>query len=297
MGDRIVFSTDNAIVVLYDPKGMKHRVRAARSWWDHAVKDGDYAKIQEVREGKIAIWPLGGKGGRYAARIRVGALTDQERAYDKGSVKGLGVVVESGQVFVGPGERIPGEGFGDRIVSLDDAGSVVPIAPGRYLTTVHVLDWKHEKSFFDDEGEPRQDAPSDFVILLEPTELTAFSPPRPVPQLLELLPKVEPPKKVSTAVIARTVSTVTARSPRVEVGRPAAGRGPRKKKDEEQEWHPAPDPEPPGKPGEIRIGSRVRHAQFGIGNVLFIREGFPKVKVDFRGNEQKVDRSELEWVE
>ena len=38
---------------------------------------------------------------------------------------------------------------------------------------------------------------------------------------------------------------------------------------------------------------RVRHAQYGDGTVLFIREGFPKVKVDFRGREEKVDRSEL----
>lgn len=287
--DRLVFSTDTGTLALFDPARVKHRVRSPRSWWDQ-VRDGDYAKLEDVRAERICIWPLGGKGGRYSVRLRAGELAEAERPFVRGSVSGLAVVVESGHIFVGPGERIPGDGFGDRIVTLEDGGGLVPCAPGRYGVTVHVLDWKGESTFFDEDGEPRPDAPTDLVVLLGPPP-DPPAPPRPIPSLLDFLPKPPPPRQVSTGAVVRAVAS----RPRVEVGRPAAtrGSGARKKK-EEAEWHPAPDPEPPPRPGEIRVGMRVRHASHGEGTVLFIREGFPKVKVDFRGAEIKCDRSELE---
>jgi hypothetical protein len=291
--DRVGLTTDNALLVLYDPKVMRHRVRAPHSWWQVAVKDGDFAKIEDVRQGKIAIWPIGGKSARYTARVRKGELTETESKFVKGSVAGLGVLVESSQLFIGPGERMPGEGFGDRIVALDDAGALLPFENGRFLATVHVLDWKHDDSFFDEDGEAKADAPTDFVITLAPTEAPPTAAPRPVPQLLSFMPKLTAPKAVSTSALVKSLAA----HPRVEVGRPAQTRGSRgAKKREDAEWHPAPDPEPPPKPGEVRAGMRVRHQSYGEGTVLFIREGFPKVKVDFRGVEQKVDRSELELL-
>lgn len=45
--------------------------------------------------------------------------------------------------------------------------------------------------------------------------------------------------------------------------------------------------------GSIGNGARVYHRTLGTGKVVFIREGFPKVKVRFNSTEEKVDRSEL----
>jgi len=46
-------------------------------------------------------------------------------------------------------------------------------------------------------------------------------------------------------------------------------------------------------PQSLGAGARVRHAQWGEGTVVFAKAGFPKVKVQFRSGEQKVDASEL----
>jgi hypothetical protein len=280
---RILLATDVALLCAYDPKVMKDWVKKSRSWV-YEVKDNDYAKLDPVRSGQIAVWPLGGKGGRYTARVCTGDLPAAWLPFVKGSVAGFGLALESGQLFVGPGERIPGDGFGDRIVELEEGGKVVDWPAGRYTTEVHVLDWKSEASFFDEEGEPTEQAPPDFALVLKPAT-GEFTPPRPCPPLLDFLPKpkVRPPSPASLVPRPRPSP------PRPEVARPPA----RRSRPEEREWKPAPDPLPPPKPGEIRVGMRVRHAQFGEGTVLFIREGFPKVKVDFRGREEKVDRADL----
>ena len=49
-------------------------------------------------------------------------------------------------------------------------------------------------------------------------------------------------------------------------------------------------------PGQLGVGATVRHAVYGIGEVRFMRDGFPKVKVSFHGGDQKVDKSELTVV-
>ena len=280
---RISFATDLALFTTYDPAVMKDWIRKSRGWV-YEVKDNDFGKLEPVRAGRIAVWPLGGKGGRYTARVLHGELPEPWRVYEKGKVTGFGLRVESGQIFLGPGERIPGDGFGDRIVEIDGAGKLVDCPVGRYVTTVHVLDWKHDDKFFGEDGEANDQAPPDLAVVLTPHE-GEFTPPCPCPALLEFLPKIK--HKPVPAVLPRPVRSIVTPPP---VARPS--RGPRKRED--ADWKPAADPLPPPKPGEIRIGMLVRHAQFGEGHVLFIREGFPKVKVDFRGRgEEKVDRSEL----
>ena len=282
---RIGLATDNALLCAYDPKVMKDWVKKSRAWV-YDVKDNDYAKLDPVRTGKIVVWPLGGKGGRYTARVCAELPADWQ-PFEKGKVAGFGLVLESGQLFVGPGERIVGDGFGDRIVELEDAGKMVEWPAGRYTTTVHVLDWKVEGKFFGEDGEPNEQAPPDFALVLVPLESGDFTPPRPCPPLLDFLPKpkVKPPQPGSLV------------RPRPPAPRPEVARAPaRRTRTEPKDWKPEPDPLPPPKPGEIRVGMRVRHAQYGDGTVLFIREGFPKVKVDFRGREEKCDRSELTVV-
>jgi hypothetical protein len=287
LSPRITLETNNALLTVYDPKLMKDWVKKSRAWV-YDVKDNDYGKLDPVRAGLIAVWPLGGKGGRYTARVCAGELPADWKPYEKGQVAGLGVVVESAHLFVGPGERIPGDGYGDRLLDLEDEGKLIAWPDGRYTTVVHVLNWKVEGKFFTEDGDPNEQAPPDFAIVLAPLPSGDFAPPRPIPPLLDFLPKpkVAPPTPGSLVPRPRPIA------PRPEVARAPA----RRSRSEEKEWKPAPDPLPPPKPGEIRVGMRVRHAQYGEGTVLFIREGFPKVKVDFRGREEKVDRSELTVV-
>jgi hypothetical protein len=281
---RIAFATDMTLLCAYDPKGMSGFVRKSRAWV-YDVKDNDYGKLDPVKMGRIAVWPLGGRGGRYGLKVLQGALPDDWKPFVKGTVPGYGVVVEDEKLFVGPGERIPGDGFGDRIVDIEDGGKLLPFPNGRYELVAHVFDWKHEDRFFDEDGEPTPDAPPDIALVAVPHE-GDFAPPHPCPLLLDFLPKPKaPPVPAVMPKMARSVYTAT---------RPEVARAPRTRvRREEADWKPAADPLPPPKPGEIRIGMRVRHSQYGDGTVLFIREGFPKVKVDFRGREEKVDRSEL----
>ncbi len=281
---RISVATDLAILCAYDPKGMKDFVRKSRAWV-YEVKDNDYGKLDPVKAGRIAVWPLGGRGGRYALKVVHGALPEEWKPFEKGHVAGYGVVIEDEKLFVSPGERIPGDGFGDRIVDIEDGGKLLDAPNGRFTIDAHVLDWKQEDRFYGEDGEPTKDAPPDIALVLKPHE-GEFTPPRPTPALLEFLPKPKGPAVPAVMPkIARSIYTSQ---------RPEVARAPRTRaKREDADWKPAADPLPPPKPGEIRVGMRVRHAQYGEGNVLFIREGFPKVKVDFRGREEKVDRSEL----
>jgi hypothetical protein len=53
----------------------------------------------------------------------------------------------------------------------------------------------------------------------------------------------------------------------------------------------------PRKPGEIVEGCTVRHPVYGVGKVTFVRDGFPKAKVEFHDGEQKVDKDTLKAID
>jgi len=42
-----------------------------------------------------------------------------------------------------------------------------------------------------------------------------------------------------------------------------------------------------------KIPVSVRHPRYGVGTVLFVRDGFPKAKVKFHDGEEKVPKDEL----
>src|SRR3954454_17480144 len=94
---RIVLTTDNGLLCAYDPKVMRDWVKKARAWV-YDVKDNDYGKLDPVQKGKIAVWPLGGKGARDTARVCTGELPAAWQPYEKGKVAGVGLVLESGQL-------------------------------------------------------------------------------------------------------------------------------------------------------------------------------------------------------
>lgn len=291
LGGTVRLSIDgNLMIAAFDPARLKDHYKEPRRWWER-----NPLAAAERKDGRMAVWPLGGRGGAYRARLGT-ALTELERTYDRGSTQPAPLVTASGEVFVGPIERLPGDGYGDRYSEIPDKGGVLPLPAGSYAVTVHVLDWRPEERFWSEENEPTDDAPADFVVLVAPVAADASLPTAPpeVPPLLDLLPQ----KKAKGA--ERVVAVQKIRGPIVlEDEKPKSRRGGGGGSAPSIRREPAAKREgtlkiAPGKPGELREGARVRHATYGVGTVLFIRDGFPKVRVAFDGQaEYKVDRSEL----
>ncbi len=194
----IPFTTDQALVVVFDPAVLRHRVREPRGWW----RLPDLLDLPEVEGRRAAIWPIGREGSfRVALRVAEDLQpAEAERAVD--AVSGLGVVVESGQVFVGSGDRLPGGGGGDRMPHIPDTGAVLDVPPGEYTAELHLLRWREDDAFFDEDGEVVKDAPADFVILLK-TPQPDDEPPARLPDLLDLMPKAEAKGRAKVGLVPR----------------------------------------------------------------------------------------------
>jgi hypothetical protein len=181
------FETDLATLAVFDPKALLHRMRQPKTWWRESSSVLD---VPEVLEGKLALFPIGAEGN-FSARLSLdGALTETEKRLAKGTVGKLGVHLVGEDVFCGAAERLPGEGIGDRIVAIPGTGAFWKAAPGDYDATVHVLDWRTNRDFFDEDGEPLPDAPPDFVVVLARRE-APFDAPVMLEPLLDLIPKAE----------------------------------------------------------------------------------------------------------
>src|SRR5579871_3244731 len=164
----VPFETDVAVLAVFEPRVVQHRMRQPSTWW----REGSVLDVPEVLEGKIALFPLG-EEGTFTVRPTLDAaapLLESEKPLLVGTASGLGVLVVSGDVFFGAAERLPGDGIGDRIVALPGTGTFLEVPPGEYDVAVHVLDWRTKKSFFDEDGEPLEAAPPDFVVVLSRRE-------------------------------------------------------------------------------------------------------------------------------
>jgi hypothetical protein len=188
---------------------------------------------------------------------------------------------------VGPVDRLPGDGFGDRLPTTEDGGGLLPVKPGSYSVEVAVLDWRSDDRFWTEENEPTDEAPPDFVILLTPVEALGSAPSE-VKPLLEYLPQ----KKATASKSIQAGSTWRAKhrdklSPddgkKKKKKRASGGAGKRK----------TATPKPVVRPGEMCVGATVRHPVYGVGTVLFVRDGFPKARVSFQNQEYKLDKAEL----
>lgn len=279
--------SDMGMLVLYDHNGLKERIKSASTWYKRDPLD-----TAERLDGRIAVWPMSaGKATSRTYRVRFGDALDAEREepYVVGRADPAPLVIgEAGEVFLGPVERLPGDGSGDRLPAIPEQGQVVPLPPGRYSVTACVLDWEREERFFDEDNEPTADAPADFVLLIEETD-DLPSPAEEVEPLLHLIPRQAPTASTKVRYTARPRSApVVEETPKRR--RTSSGSATRAK----------PTPKKvevrPLAPGEMGVGARVRHSLYGVGTVLFLREGFPKVKVRFQSSEQKVDRDELTVV-
>ncbi|MBL4849539.1 MAG: hypothetical protein JKY65_28750 [Planctomycetes bacterium] len=280
--------SEMGLLVLYDPVGIRARVKAASTWYR---TDGPLATAERA-DGRIAVWPMSaGTATSRTYRVRCGQALDSENEepYLVGRSEAVPLVVisEEREVFLGPVERLPADGAGDRLSAIPEQGQLVALDPGNYSVTACVLDWEREERFFDKDNEPTADAPPDFVLLIqEVTDLP--EPPAEVEPLLHLIPRKAPTAstKVRFTARPRSVTIVEAKPKRRRASGSTTRKGPAKKKIAVRTLQP----------GEMGVGARVRHPTFGIGTVTFLREGFPKAKVVFQGREQKVDKDDLNCI-
>ena len=226
-GRAFPIETDLATLAVFDAEVLQHRSRVKGDWW----RQGPLASLAEVRDGRAALLPIG-KEGRYRLLFRRGEPTELERSLTVGQVSGLGVEVRSGELFVGVAERLPGDGRGGRLSAIPGTGELYQVEPGRWSITVHVLDWRHEDAYFDEDAEPLPEAPADFVVALgAPAPLAV---PDPLPELLDLLPQAEirGQAHVPAGVRRRPAPVERERRPRGE------------RREEPERLDPLPPPEP-----------------------------------------------------
>lgn len=182
----IPVETDQASLVVFDPENLQQRVREGRDWWQLQPQH----VVEEVAEGQIGIFAIG-RDGSYRISLRPsGGLSEAEQPYAVGQATGYGLSVVSGQVFFGVSERLPCEGRGKVLSQIPLTGGLFPLEKGNYEVVVHVLHWREEDSFYDEDNEVLPNAPADFVFELRqvPERLQVRTSP---PPLLDLIPKKE----------------------------------------------------------------------------------------------------------
>lgn len=234
-GRAFPIQTDLATVAVFDSQVLQHRSRQKGDWW----RQGPLVELEELQDGRAALLPIG-KEGRYRLELRRGELSELQRGLVVGTVRGLGVEVRSGELFVGIAERLPGDGRGGSLSGIPGTGELYQVEPGRYPLEVHVLDWRKEDAYFDEDAEPLPDAPADFVVVLGAALAEGDMPPAldELPELLDLIPQAEIKGR------ARVPQGVRRRPSAPEPGpRQRRARGERQD-DEPERLEPSPPPEP-----------------------------------------------------
>lgn len=186
MSNVIPFSTEKAALAVFDPEVLQGRVRESADWWHRQPQH----VVEEVAEGQIGVFPIG-RHGSYRTALRVGeGPNEDEQPYAVAEAEGHGLSVVSGHVFVGAVERLPGDGMGQMISQIPDTGELLEVPVGSYAIVVHVLHWREDDDFYDEENEVLAHAPPDYLVELRPVpeRLQVRSSP---PPLRDLIPKTE----------------------------------------------------------------------------------------------------------
>jgi hypothetical protein len=171
-----LFATDTATIAAFDPEVLRSRIGDDCDWWC-----GDFITLDEMANGDIALVSTGADGV-YKVRVTSDALRAAERSYACESVT-LGVRVESGQLFVGAGEELPGAG--DTVCRTDSnrRGFFVDAPAGLYTVEVFAIRWQDSPEWYAAPGAPAPDsAPGDLVLHLSPRQ-GAFVPPTVEPRV------------------------------------------------------------------------------------------------------------------
>lgn len=289
LGPTISIASNMGMFVLYDPLLLRDRVKAPSTWW----REPGPLATDERREGRLAAWPLSaGKAGSrpYRTRATTGELDPETEApYVCGEAQPVVIRISADELFLGPAERLPGDGSGDRLSAIPEQGQLIPPPePGLYRVVAKVLNWQHDDRFFNEDNEPTADAPPDFVLQLSPVEGEEVpEPPAEVKPLLDWIPK-------KTPTASKTVKYATrpkTRDPDPAPRRRRGGGGGTRSRSSASKKQPLKVKQL--RPGEMGVGAQVRHPTYGIGTVLFVRDGFPKARVSFQNQEYKVDKGDL----
>jgi hypothetical protein len=157
--DLLRFASGLGVIALFDPALVQQRVRAPSDWWRRG-------EAEELVDGRVL---LGAVTEQEELRFRLGSLDllITERPFERERITGLPLRIESGELFIGPAERLPGDGRGERFAALRGQGRVIPVPAGDYRVSIVALDWAYDDSFYDHEGEVLAGAPADFVLLFE----------------------------------------------------------------------------------------------------------------------------------
>jgi hypothetical protein len=158
MNSLLNFFTDTATLAVFDPARLKHRVDDACDWWTD-----NFLQLEELTAGAIALISLGGDGV-YQTRITDGDLTPDERDYAAEVVRGLGFEVVSNAFYVGPGECIPGGGFGSPDI---ERGVILAMKNGVYNVDAYLINWSDSPRWWNEERVVPEGAPPDFVLVIQ----------------------------------------------------------------------------------------------------------------------------------
>lgn len=146
----ITYPTDCASLILYDVD-----VARAAGLTDPDSWSFEYAELEAVRDGRVAIASLGGDGV-YKVRITDGDLTQDERDYAAHCLKPLGLKVESGRI------SISGYWFDDK------SDFVVDVPPGSYSVTLYDISYWQSPRWWGEDHRTTDGAPADYVAVLTP---------------------------------------------------------------------------------------------------------------------------------
>jgi hypothetical protein len=172
----VQFATGTATLALFDPDVLAGRVDDYCDWWC-----GDFLSLEEVVRGDVALIGLGGDGV-YKVRVTDGELTSAERAY-AADLLHLGLRSQSGQLLVGPGEKLPGEQLTPRRDDPKNARLFCALAPGSYALDVYGIVWHGSPDWYVEPDQPVPDsAPPDVVVRLAPRD-GDFEPPTIEPRI------------------------------------------------------------------------------------------------------------------
>ena len=143
LNEIIQFFTDTATLVVYDPLSIQERIHDSIDWWC-----GDFQELEEVKKGLISLVSLSSDGS-YKVRVTTESLTQNEKDFARSVIGPLGVTSKSGKVFIGKGERLPGEG--DSLTQenlLSRQGKFIDLPVGNYnLLFYHInaTDYANQK--------------------------------------------------------------------------------------------------------------------------------------------------------
>ena len=153
-------ATDCGMWAVWDPEAIE-QLADDESWEVETLEDEELVEL--VQAGQMVPVNIGADGS-YQFVLRVveddnGGLTDRETEY-LSDTSAPYLFVSSGSVCLS----------GLESVSADSDGNVIelPLPPGRYKTTTHLIDWSAEPGAQDADGQPTDTALPDFVILVRP---------------------------------------------------------------------------------------------------------------------------------